>query len=446
MIRFITLTALLLSSPLVRAQETVAIKAGTIITAASDPISDGVVLLRDGRILDVGKDVQIPINARVLRYPNGVVFPGLIECHSSAGLLYDTENVPVVPYLSVLDGVNPKAKSFSNYLRDGVTTVHVIPGNETQIGGKGAVLRPVGPIVDAMVVKSPSALKVSVTPPDGGNRMNHMASIRRTFKGLYDHLEGLRPKGEGVQELSTATPGDQSLAELLRPTLDWTKIDFAKIADDKIDSQRKPLVELVRGKLPAFIYCGRASDVLHAFEIIDRHGLRATLVLGEDAHRVRDLLAARKDLGPVVLDPALEYYDRDPETGKDRRHLTARILFDAGVRFAVHSYGSGSRRSGVLSRHGSFHLWYQAAVLVRQGIPVADAVRAVTIHPARILGLEHRLGSIEKGKDANIAVFTGDPFDVRSWVDRVFIEGKEVYQRAADKDLEELLRRREQGF
>jgi imidazolonepropionase-like amidohydrolase len=446
MTRLITLAFLLLWSPMIRAQETIAIKAGTIITAVSDPIKNGVVLIRNGRILDVGADVKIPTDARVLRYPGGVVFPGLIECHSTAGLRYDNENVPVVPYLTVLDGVNPKAKNFGNYLRDGVTTVHVVPGNKTQIGGQGAVLRPVGPIVDAMVVKSPSVLKIAVSPSRGGNRMDHMASLRRTFKSLYDHLESLPPHEEEIRELPQATPGDQSLADLLRPGLDWSKIDYSKIPDDKIDAQKRPLVDLVRGKLPAMIYCDRASDVLHAFEIIDNHGIRATLVLGRDAYRARDLLAARKNLGLVVLDPSLEDYDRDPDTGKNRRHLTARILFDAGVRFAVASRGSGARLSGVLSRDGSFHLWYQAAALVRQGIPVHEAVRAVTINPAHVLGLQHRLGSIEKGKDANIAIFTGDAFDVRSWVDRVFIEGNEVYHRAKDRNLQELLRRREQDF
>lgn len=440
----ICVVALVVSASILDAQETLAIRAGTIVTAVSEPIKNGVILVRNGRVLEVGSEVQIPADARVLRYPSGVILPGLIECHSSAGLRVANENVGVVPYLTVLDGINPKSDRFQDCLRDGVTTVHVIPGNATQIGGQGAVLRPVGPIVDAMILKSPSAMKISVSPR-GGNRMDHMSSLRRTFQNLYAHLEALAATKVESPELPLSTPGDKTLSELLRPTLDWKKIDFDKIPEEKIETRRLPLVDLVRGKLPAFIYCERASDIRHAFEVMDAYQIRATLVLGPDAHRARDLLAGRENLGLVVLDATLEYYDRDLETGKDRRYLTARLLYEAGVKFAVQSQ-VGRRRSGVFPRNGAAHLWYQAATLVKQGLPRAEAVRTVTVNPARILGLDHRIGSIEKGKDANLAIFTGDAFDVRSWVDRVFVEGEEVYNRASDRDLKELLRRKEKDF
>jgi hypothetical protein len=293
-----------------------------------------------------------------------------------------------------------------------------------------------------MVLKSPSALKISLYPGSRGSRMSHMAALRRDFMSLYNHLESLLPTepGELLAETGTAVV---DLASLVRATPSWASLDLTKIPEDKIDRQRLPLLNLIRGELPAFIYCPRASDVLKAFELIDAHGFRATLVLGADAYRAAEILAAREDLGLVVLGPELEYLETDPETGDERRNLTARLLFDAGIRFALQSRTAGYR---FLSNDGAYHLWYEAATLVRQGIPRSEAIRSVTVYPAKILGLDHRIGSLEKGKDANLAIFTGDFLDARSWVDRVFIEGKEVYNRREDRDLVELLRQKERGF
>ena len=97
-------------------------------------------------------------------------------------------------------------------------------------------------------------------------------------------------------------------------------------------------------------------------------------------------------------------------------------------------------------RSGPYHHWYQAARLVQYGLPRAEAIATITSTPAKILGLDHRIGSLEAGKDANIAIFSGDPLDARSWVERVFIEGREVYNRSKDRDLELLLKDPERSF
>lgn len=432
------------------AQELLAVRAGRIITAAGEDIVDGTLLIEQGKITAVGKDIDIPFDAKVLRFPEGVVVPGFIECHTQAGLRVSNENLPVVPYISVMDGIDPIRKDFPNALREGITTLHIIPGNQTRIGGQGAILRPVGATVDDMLIKTPSAIKLSLSPGFRATRMTHMAAMRRDFMGLYKYLEGLIPKGD-PKELAEKGTGAADLVSLARPRPNWKELDFEKIPQDEIDAQRKPFVKLIRGEIPAFIYCGRASDVLKAFELMDDHNIKGTLVLGQDAHRAKDLLRSRKDLGPVVLDWRLEELEIDPDTEKETRHLTAKILFDAGIKFAITSrpMSRGSfnpDRSTILSVPGAYHLWYQAATLVRQGLTRQEAILAITLRPAEVLGLEHRMGSLEVGKDANFSVFTGDIFDVRSWVDRVFIEGKEVYTREKDRELSELLRKREKKF
>ncbi len=427
----------------------IAIQAARIVTAEGDEIAGGTILIESGRIQAIGKDVAVPPEAQLLRFPEGVVLPGLVHPHTTAGLRVANENLPDVPYISVLDGVDPNVPEFRAALRGGVTTLHVIPGNATRFGGQGAVLRPVGALPEAMAVKSPSALKISLAPPFGETRMAHMAQLRRTFVDLYAHLNGLLPPPPAGL-LSNRPASEADLAALIGAPPDWKSLDWERIPREKIEEQRRPLADLVRGTLPAFLYCPRAADVFKAFELMDSHNIRATLVLGPDGHKAAPILKGRTGLGPVVIDPELVQYEENPETGDERRILAARVFHDAGIAFALQTReergGGGGGGGHVLTRDPASVLWYQAVRLVQQGIPRAEAVRAVTIHPARALGLDHRLGSLAKGKDANLVVFSGDPFDARSWVDLVVIEGRTAYRRDEDRDLKELLARPERRF
>jgi imidazolonepropionase-like amidohydrolase len=429
------------------ASELVAIQVGRIITLRGEEIEGGSILIRDGKIEAVGKDVVVPWNATVYKYPRGVAMPGLIDCHSTMSLRAPNENVPNVPYISVLDGIDPSHESLKTALRDGITAVHVIPANATRIGGQGAVVRTTGRTVAEMVITAPSAMKISLDPPPGETRMENMAALRRTFLDLFLHVQDLISQAAPAAALSGRPQVEASLSSLVEARPAWSEIAWDKVPAEKIDAQRAPMVDLVRSKLAAFIYCPAATDVFKAFEIIDANNLKATLVLGPDAWKLADVLKARKGLGPVVLDSQLAVWETDPDTGAEVRHLTPRVLFDAGIRFALQPDGSRySNVSSPFSREGPQHLWYQAALLVRSGIPRDEALRAVTLTPARILGLDHRMGSIEKGKDANIAIFSGEPLDARSWVELLLIEGKEAYRREKDKELELLLKDPEKVF
>ena len=170
-------------------------------------------------------------------------------------------------------------------------------------------------------------------------------------------------------------------------------------------------------------------------------------MLGPDAWKLADILAARKGLGPVIINPRLEVWDKNDETGEEKRHITPILLHKAGVPFALQVLAdSNFNRGPYFGRSGPYHHWYQAAQLVQFGMPRDKALETITIIPARLIGIDNRVGSIEVGKDANIAIFSGDPLDARSWVERVFIEGKEVYERGKDRDLERLLKDPERSF
>jgi len=431
------------------AEDLVAVRAGRILTAEGTEIEGGTILIEKGRIRAVGKDVEVPWNAEVIQCPDGVVTPGLIDAHTTTGLRVVNESLPDVPYVTVLDGIDPGSDQYPAALRDGITALHVIPGNSTRFGGQGAVLRPVGLLPGDMVIKSPSAMKISLSASRGETRMGQMAAIRKSFFDLHRYLLGLQePPAPGLVE---ARPGKEpGLGDLVSLLPDWKGIHWDQIPREKIDERRLPLVDLVRGRLRSFIYCERASDVFKAFEIMDANGLEATLILGPDGYRAVPALRARKNLGVLVIDSQLVDYEVDQETGEEHRFLAAKIFHDAGLAFAVQAVtrrgASRGRPSRYFSLDPSTHLWYQAASLIRQGIPREEALRSVTLHPAQALGLEHRMGSLAPGKDANLTVFSGDPFDARSWVDLVMIEGRVVYRRAEDRELKELLRRPKRRF
>ena len=163
------------------ASDSTAIVVGRVIPVVGDEIENATILIEAGRIAEIGTDVEVPTGARVVRFPRGVATPGLVNGHSTTGLRVPMERMPETPFVTVLDGIDPSSPGLENARRDGVTTVHVLPSNVTRISGQGAVIRSAGRFVDSMVVKSPSAIKLSLDPPRGETRMSNRASLRRSF-------------------------------------------------------------------------------------------------------------------------------------------------------------------------------------------------------------------------------------------------------------------------
>lgn len=441
---FITPLMLLTASFVAQPDEVVALKVGRAITVTGKDIEKAVIVMENGRIKAIGTDVEIPRTARVIEMPRAVAMPGVVDAHSVNGLRISNERLSNVPYVTVLDGIDPSSPGLRNALRHGVTSVHCISGNVTRFGGQGAVIRTSGRTVAELVVKTPSAMKLSLQPASGENRMGNMAALRKSFYDFYSRvkaIQGTDGKAPLIEQKKL------SLGDLVNTRPNWGEIDWKKIPREKVSERDRPMLDLVRGKLRAFINCPTASDVFKAFELIDANHLDATLVLGPDAWKLTDILAARKDLGPVVLDSRLEVWDKNDETGAEKRHITPVLLHKAGISFALQVSSDSNFNTGpYFGRSGPYHHWYQAARLVRYGLPRAKAIETITIIPARLIGIDNRVGSLEAGKDANIAIFSGDPLDARSWVERVFIEGKEVYERAKDRDLERLLKDPERSF
>src|SRR5437762_4954219 len=182
------LTGLLAIAGRAPAQDQLAIKGGRILAVSRAPIDGGVILIRDGKIEAVGKDLTIPSDYRVLDATGKVVTPGFIEAHSSRGMDQANERNDNVPFLSVVDAIDPGQEYFEDCLRNGVTTVAVVPGNDTMIGGQAAVIKTAGGFVDQMIVKRQAGLKISLKPTANRSRMSHLVSLRKELDAARDSL------------------------------------------------------------------------------------------------------------------------------------------------------------------------------------------------------------------------------------------------------------------
>ncbi len=381
----------------------VAIDAGRIITITGADIEDGTILIEDGIIKAVGKDVEIPWDAFVMQAEDQVVMPGFVLAHTSDGLDRPNENVPEVPFLSTFDSVDPLSSFFEDSLRDGVAAMLVLPGNNTLLGGTGTVVSPRGRTVEDMLVKRYVGLKISLEPTRNTSRMGHMQRFRRYMDELKDYQEEYdRRKKEAEKE--------------------------KKPFDEQIDPRKQPMIDLLDGKLTAYIYCGVAADVPKALEIIETHKLKAVLVLSPDCYKAASLIA-RKKL-PVVLDPELIVWKTNEEQNAEEMKVVPIIFHEAGVKFAFQTD---------TSRYGRRYLWYQAATAVKYGMSRTEALKSITLYPAQFIGIDDRFGSIETGKEANLIFLTGDPLDAQTWVDKVMLAGEVVYEKDKDQRLKKLL-------
>lgn len=420
----LTAAAALSTTAMAAPPETIALTGGTVITVSGDEIENGSVLIENGVITAVGSDIEIPFEAFEYDLEGKFVMPGMIDPHSSAGMSVQNEPLPVAPFVSVRDAIDPVQLYFEDCLRRGITTVHVSPGNNTVIGGMSMIVRPIGRSVSDMTVVEPAAMKFSASPRSGFDRMRQLAEIRGAFFDLERTTKELAEAKYEEQKEEDGEPIDVLPDEAAERGMEL-------LDDDDFDLGDQNLRKVARGEVAAWMAALTAGDVRSALLIADELGVTetTTLVVDADAHRNTEQI---KDAGVgVVLDGELRDRRRDPFTGELTDVFTPRAFHDAGIKFALTPEPDATLAEGYLN--------YLAALLVRNGIPRADALRAVTLHAAEIIGLGDELGSIEEGKAGNIVVMSGDPLDFASNVEMVFIDGILAYERSRDIRLERLL-------
>lgn len=381
-----------------------ALKNGKVLTMAGKDFEKGTILVENGKILDVGNRVTIPEGAEVIDVSGMVVMPGIIDAHAHLGIYEegigdegeDTNEMtdPVTPHLRAIDAVNPEDKGFEDARENGITAVLTGPGSANVIGGEQIVIKTAGRVVDSMVVKNPAGLKVAF---------------------------GENPKR--VYQAQKKTPSTRmATAALLRENLVKAQNYMKKLERGKEDPDKEPdrdlkmesLVRVLKGEIPLRAHAHRADDIMTAVRIAEEFNVKIVIEHCTEGHKIADELAKRGI--PAVVGPSLTA--RVKVELKDRTFKTPGILAKAGVTVALMT------DHPVIPVH---YLPLSAALAVRDGMDEEEALKAITINPARICGVDDRLGSLEKGKDADIVVFDRWPLDVNARVKWVIIDGKIVH-------------------
>ena len=419
----------------------VAIKGATVITMAGKKVENGVVIVRDGKIAEVGADLKIPVEATIIDAKGMVVMPGIINVHSSAGMSQANENNDNVPFLSVIDSIDPALSFFEESRRNGVTSAAVVPGNSTMIGGRAAVVKTAGSYVNDMVLKKDIGLKISMAPRSG-SRLSHYAKLRKTLEDVVE-AQTKRKEKEEEEKKAKAEAEKKKADEAKKKAADKKegekKEEPKKAATSSSSAKKTPAAEsvtavatretmeaLLAGKLPAYIYCSQAMDVTNAMRLVKEFKLKPIYVVGRDAYKAAGALAKAK--APVILDSNLVSWRTDPRTREDEKIVLTKIFSDAGCSFL---FETNDRSTGA----GSHYHWYQAATAIKYGMDREAALKALTIDAAKALGIGEFVGSIEAGKDADLVILSGDPLKASTWVEKTLVGGKVVYERAKDERL-----------
>ncbi|MDY3551285.1 amidohydrolase family protein [Gemmata sp. JC717] len=397
------------------ADRVTAFTGATIHTAAADrPIENGTLVVKGGRIAAVGAaaDVTVPPGAEVVDLKGRVIIPGLVDTHSHVGV-YSRPGVaansdgnemsgPVQPGVRAIDSFNADDPGIKMALAGGVTTANVMPGSGNVIGGQTVYVKYRGRSVEEMQVTGRAGAKEVL----GGLKM----------------ANGENPKGYGRGK-GVAPFTRMKVAAMQRETFQKAKEYRAKLeGGGKVDRDvaLEPLVEVLDGKRTVHFHCHRADDLLTAVRLSEEFGFELVLQHATEGYRVADVLAKKKI--PVSLTLI------DSPGGKAETmgllEENAAVLNSAGVIVTINTDDSVTE-SRFLLRTG--------AIAARGGMSEADALKAITIRAAALLHLDHRLGSLEKGKDADFAVLSGSPFSVYARVEQTWIDGRKVFDVVPDR-------------
>ncbi len=399
--RAAALLALLALASLPALAQNIAVRADRLYTAPGEMIEDGVVVIENGAISAVGPAGSINIPDGLMVLESAVATPGLIDARTTVGLAgylnqpHDQDQIEhsaaVQPGLRAIDAYNPLEKLVGWQREHGVTTLHTGHGPGEVVSGQMLIAKSAGTTVDEAVVRPFSALAATLGTgatqherPSPGNRSKAVAMLREKLYAAQDY-----------RDKRAAAAGDKTPAR-----------------DLGLDA----LAGVLSGEVPLIIEAHRHSDIMTALRLAEEFGFRLVLAGASDAHLLVDEIGAAEV--PVIIHPTMAR----ARAGGDTRNMaftTAARLMDAGIEVAMQSgFEAYVPRTRVVL--------YEAAMTLPHGASFDQALEMVTTAPARILGLADRVGSLEVGKDGDVALFDGDPFEYTTHAIGTIIEGRRV--------------------
>ena len=340
---------------------------------------------------------------QVLSFPPGIIMPGIIEAHCHMGITEEKKGMegddcnetvdPVTPYLRAIDAINPMDAAFDDAVRAGITAAMIGPGSSNVVGGQFAFVKTRGRRIDDLIVKAPAAMKVAFgeNPKVNYSGQGKSPSTRMAIAALLRE-ELFRARQYADRRRKAEEAGEY----------------FEK------DFRLECWLPVLRGDIPLKAHVHRVDDIYTAIRIAREFQLRMTLDHCSEGHLIAEELAAEGF--PAIVGPDLT--SRNKIEVQNMAFKTAGVLQKAGVELAITTDHPVSLISS---------LPLCAGMAVKAGLDEEYALKAITIHAARICGVENRVGSLEPGKDADIAVFSGNPMEIAAKTLMTIIDGKIVY-------------------
>lgn len=382
------------------------IKNAKIYTMAGEIIENGCILVENGKIKEVGADCVAPLDAQVIDAAGMNVFPGFIDAHCHIGMWEEGIGFegadgnemtdPITPHMRAIDALNPRDEAFENAIKGGVTTAATGPGSANVIGGVFSVVKLHGDRIDDMIVKETLAMKCAFgeNPKRVYNDKKMMPSTRM---GTAAKLRETLAKTVEYRDKQLAAAGDASKM----PTYDM-----------KLEA----MLPVINKEIPLKAHAHRADDIFTSIRIAKEFDVLLTLEHCTEGHLIADQLA--KEGYPAIVGPS--FGNKSKFELNQKTFDTPGILHKAGVKIAIMT------DSPVIPLE---YLPMCAALAHKAGLDEMEALKCISINAAEILGVDERLGSIEVGKDADLVIWNGHPFDLQALVAYTLVDGNVVYKR-----------------
>ncbi len=405
------------------------LQGGTVHTVSGATIESGSVLVRNGKIVGVGKNLTAPEGVQVIDITGQHVYPGMIDAASFIGLqkpsadqASDAKEMGLFnPQIRAATAINPENQHIPGARANGVTTVIEMPDGELLAGQMSLVHMQPG-TNDAMVADSFTAIHLRFPAIE--------LLPRRKYEPEEDDDEPLepepRPYAEAKQEYDVKLRALNKFFEDARRYRRSRQMKGKNVAQDL---RYEALLPVLEGTKPLLITAVREREIREAVAWADKQKIKMILADGYEAYKAIPLLKAKNI--PVVLGPTLSL-PLDEDDPYDRSNTTPGLLYKGGVKFCIATFSALSTRN----------LPYQAAAAVGYGLPHDEAFKAVSLNAAEIFGLGKRYGSIDEGKVADLIVTDGDPMEANTKVSYVFIDGKPVSIDTRQKQLYEKYKNR----